>query len=89
VITVLGAAIGLLVWAAILFALTFAVYGLIRWRGGWRLAAAVPPVVVLLLYKAHSLWSLLFVPLAMLLCAYSAAVVLLHRRKANPRTPTL
>jgi len=44
--TVFAWLVGLCLWADLLFPPGLAVYALIRWRGGWRVAAAAPLVVV-------------------------------------------
>jgi hypothetical protein len=85
--------IALIVWGAILFPIVSAIYGLVKWRGSWRLASAVPLLVLFLFFApvvadwrkdptAHNLWGLVFIPLTMLLSAYSGVVVLLHRKRA-------
>ena len=76
----------LMIWGAILFPVIASLYGVIRWRGGWQLASFVPLVVMALillpmLTYPHGLWALVFIPLTMLLSAYSGVVVLLHRKR--------
>jgi hypothetical protein len=77
--------VALIVWGAILFPIVTGLYGLIKWRGSWRLAAAVPLLVLLLfapvLASPPGWWALVFIPLTMLLSAYSGVVALLHRRR--------
>jgi hypothetical protein len=85
--------VGLIIWGAILFPIVASIYGLIKWRGGWRTASAVPLLVVAAFFapmipdwvkdsSAHNLWGLLYIPITMLLSAYSGTVVLLHRKRA-------
>ncbi len=75
----------LIIWGAILFPLISGIYGLIRWRGNWRLASVVPPLVLItaimpMLFYPRGWWALVFIPLTMLLSAYSGVVLLLHRK---------
>ncbi|MDR3699399.1 MAG: hypothetical protein P4L56_07170 [Candidatus Sulfopaludibacter sp.] len=85
---VILAPVALLVWGAILFPIASGIYGLIKWRGFWRVASAVP-VLMALLFLAPILanpggwWGLVFIPVAMLLSVYSGVVVLLHRKRAR------
>jgi hypothetical protein len=80
--------VALLIWAAILFPMASGIYGLIKWRGSWRVASAVPVLAVLLflvpiLANPGGGWGLVFIPLTMLLSAYSGVVVLLHRKNVS------
>lgn len=88
------APVALLVWGVILFPIASAIYGIVKWRGSWRMASAIPLLVLFLFFapmlpgwmkdpSAHSLWFLIFLPLTMLLSAYSGVVVLLHRKKVG------
>ncbi len=85
---VILAPVAILVWGAILFPIASGIYGLIKWRGSWRVASAVP-VLTALLFLAPILahpggwWGLVFLPVTMLLSVYSGVVVLLHRRHAR------
>ena len=84
------APVAILIWGATLFPIVAGIWGLINWRGGWRVASAVPVLVVLgvlapVLANPHGWWGLLFIPLAMLASAYSGVVVLLHRRRESGR----
>jgi hypothetical protein len=85
---VILAPVALLLWAAILFPVVASIYGVVKWRGGWRMASAVPllvDVTCLALKDQVSLgfWALLYIPLSMVLSAYSGVVVLLHRKRAR------
>jgi hypothetical protein len=91
---VILAPVALLIWAAILFPIASAIYGLLKWSGGWRLASAVPLAVLFLFFapmaaqwikdpSANNLWPLIFIPLTMVLSAYSGVVVLLHRKRVS------
>jgi hypothetical protein len=86
--------VALIVWGAILFPLISSIYGLIKWRGGWRMASAIPLLVLLAFFApmvpdwmkdatSHNLWGLVFIPLSMMLSAYSGVVVLLHRKRTS------
>ena len=90
---VILAPVALLIWGGTLFPIVAAIYGLIKWRGGWRVASAVPLAVLVIFFvpmirdwmtdpTAHNLWGLVFIPLTMMLSAYSGVVVLLHRRRS-------
>jgi hypothetical protein len=75
----------LLVTGVILFPIVSSIYGLIKWRGSWRLASAIPLLVLFLFFAPllrypQNWWALAFIPLTILLSAYSGVVVLLHRR---------
>ena len=77
--------VALLVWSAILFPVVSAIYGLIKWRGSWRIASAAPLLVLFLFFAPllrypQNWWAMVFIPLTMLLSAYSGVVMLLHRR---------
>lgn len=85
---VILAPVALLVWGAILFPIASGIYGLIKWRGSWRAASAVPVLATLLLLApllAHpgGGWGLVLIPVSMVLSVYSGVVVLLHRRRAS------
>ncbi len=76
----------LIIWGAVLFPLISGIYGLLRWRGSWRLASAVPLLVLIatltpILVYPQGWWGLVFIPLTMLLSAYSGVVLLLHRKR--------
>jgi len=78
--------VALIVWGGILFPVVSSIYGLVKWRGGWRTASAVPLLVLFLFFAPmvtglQSWWALVFIPLTMLLSAYSGVVVLLHRKR--------
>jgi hypothetical protein len=86
--------VALIVWGAILFPVISSIYGLIKWRGGWRMASAIPLLVLVAFFAplvpdwmkdgtSHNLWGLVFIPLSMILSAYSGVVVLLHRKRAS------
>lgn len=92
---VILAPVALIVWGGILFPIAAAIYGLIKWRGAWRLASAIPILVLFMFFAplladwrtdptAHNLWGLIFIPLTMMLSAYSGVVVLLHRKRGRP-----
>jgi hypothetical protein len=94
-ITVSGWLVALCFWADLLFPPCLGIYALIRWRGGWRVAAAVPllvalPAAVTFLSTRHGeagadspslLW---YVPLSLVLCAYSATVLLRYLNRKLP-----
>jgi hypothetical protein len=80
----------------VLFPPFLAGWALIRWRGRWRNAAAVPLLVVVpaalsfLHFRsgwvaAGSVWPLLYVLLALALSAYSAVVLSLYSNRKPPR----
>ena len=84
--------LGLILWGAILFPIIASLYGLIKWRGSWRWVSTVPLIVLAGFFapiifdwmhdaSSHSLWGLVFIPLTMMLSAYSGVVVLLHKKK--------
>lgn len=86
--------VALIIWGAILFPVIASLYGLIKWRGGWRWASAIPLIVLAGFFapmvpdwikdsSSHNLWGLIFIPLTMVLTAYSGVVVLLHRKRAG------
>ena len=86
--------IGLVIWSGILFSPALAVYALIKWRGRWRVAAALPLVALLAFFAPmipawirdptqNNLWGLILMPLAMLLAIYSGVVLILYRRRAR------
>lgn len=82
---VILAPVALLIWGAILFPLAVAVYGIVKWRGSWRIAAAVPLVTIVFLFTPRPPgWGLIFIPFTMFLTVYSAVVVLLHRKRGTP-----
>ncbi|MGB9458218.1 MAG: hypothetical protein WCB12_19370 [Bryobacteraceae bacterium] len=93
---VLGWLVGLCIWADVLLPPGLAIYALLRWRGGWRIAAAMPLLVVIpaavSFYQSRrgggpvsSLSILLYVLLALALCSYSVVVLILYlRRKPRP-----
>jgi hypothetical protein len=94
--TVLRWLVALCFFADVLFPPCLAVYALIRWRGRWRNAAAAPllvvvPAAVTFLHFRHggaasgSIWLLLYVPLTLVLCTYSAGVLLLYSKRKPPR----
>jgi hypothetical protein len=82
-----------MIWGAILFPIVSSVYGVIKWRGGWRTASAIPLLVLVLFFapiliNPQNWWGLVFIPVTMLLSAYSGVVVLLHRKQtAAPPQP--
>lgn len=91
---VILAPVALLLWAAILFPIVASIYGVIKWRGGWRMASGVPLLVLFAFFapmisdwvkdpSAHNLWGLVYIPLTMLLSAYSGVVVLVHRKRSQ------
>jgi hypothetical protein len=92
--TLLGRLVALCFFADVLFPPCLAVYALLRWQGGWRNLAAAPllvtaPAALSFLYFRHgdsagSVWVLLYVLLALLLCAYSAVVLMLYCKR-KPR----
>ncbi len=95
VVIVIGILMAAVIWVGILSPIVIGIFGCIRWRGGWRVAAAAPLVVLVLFFAplirdwmrdptAHNLWGLLFIPLSLVLCVYSGTLVVLHRRKRTP-----
>jgi hypothetical protein len=88
------APVALILWGGILFPIVSAIYGIVKWRGPWRLASTVPLLVLVAFFApmvpdwrkdptAHNLWWLVFIPLTMLLSVYSGVLVLLHRKRAS------
>jgi len=89
---VLGWLVAVCFWADLLFPPCLAIYAAIRWRGGWRIAAAAPllvtiPAAVSFLHSPHGeaaadspslLW---YVSLSLALCAYSATVLLMYFKR--------
>jgi hypothetical protein len=82
---------GLAFWCGIVFQGAVAILGLLKWQGLWRIAAAVPLVVLVLFFApllpdwgqdpvGGNLWGLLFVPLSSLLGLYCSVLLLLRRR---------
>jgi len=80
--------------ADLLFPPCLAIYGLIYWRGGWRIAAAAPllvtiPGLAVFLHTrrgerpADSVTVLLFAVVALLLCTYSVVVLIVYRRRKS------
>ena len=78
-------------WGGLVLPVGLAAYGLIRWRGRWRVAASVPLAVLVLFFAplladwrhdptAHNLWGLVFIPVGLLLFLYSAVVLVLRWR---------
>ncbi|MGO9010835.1 MAG: hypothetical protein ACLQPN_12095 [Bryobacteraceae bacterium] len=87
--------VGLCIWADVLLPPGLAIYALLRWRGGWRIAAAAPLLVVIPAAVSfshfrrgggavNSLSLLLYVLLALALCSYSVVVLILYLRR-KPR----
>lgn len=88
------APVALIVWGAILFPVVTGIYGLVKWRGTWRTAAAVPLAILVLFFvllifdwsgdpTGRLMWGLIFIPLAMILSTYSGVVALLHRKRVS------
>jgi hypothetical protein len=89
---ILGLLIGICIWAGILLPIGMALWGLVKWRGGWRVAAAVPFAVLTAFFAplindwrtdptAHNLWGLVFIPVALVLLVYSLVVIFMRRRR--------
>lgn len=88
---VLGWLVSLCIWADVLLPPGLAFYALLRWRGGWRIAAAAPLLVEVpaAISFAHA-WRaggpvnsfslLVYVLLALALCSYSVVVLILYFR---------
>ena len=81
-------------WCGLVLPVGVAVYGLLKWRGRWRVAASVPRAVLVLFFAplladwrhdptADNLWGLVFIPVALLLFLYSAVVLVLRWRGAR------
>jgi hypothetical protein len=94
---VLGKLISLVILACLVFPIVVGIIALIKWRGGWRIAGAAPLAVMFLFCAwlvpgrmraptANNLWGFAFIPLGLVLYAYSAIVLLLHRRRGTSRT---
>jgi hypothetical protein len=82
---------GLAFWCGIAFQSAVAIFGLLKWQGRWRSAAAVPLVALVLFFApllpalgqdpvGGNLWGLLFVPVSSLLGLYCSVLWLLRRR---------
>lgn len=78
--------------ADVLFPPCLAIYALLRWRGGWRIAAAAPLVVTvpaavsfLNSWRSSSPARLLYVALSLALCVYSATVLLKYLNRKTPK----
>ena len=91
---IVGLLMTIFIWGGLLVPLGLAVYGLAKWRGGWRFAAAVPLIVSLLFFAplvpgwihdptSHNLWGLAFIPVAAVLFVYSVVVIVKHRRSTR------
>jgi len=94
--TVLRWVVGLCFLADLLFPPCLAVYALIRWRGGWRYAAAAPLLVTIpaalsfVSFRSGwvargSFWPLLYALLALALSGYSAVVLSLYCNRKPQR----
>jgi len=89
---VLGWFVGVCFMADVLFPPCLAIYALFRWRGGWRIAAAVPlavaaPAAVLFLRSQGSTSParLLYVALSLVLCAYSGILLMKYINRKPPQ----
>jgi hypothetical protein len=86
--------LGVAFWCGIAFQSSVAIFGLLKWQGRWRGAAAVP-LIALGLFCAPllpdlgqdpvggNLWGLLFVPVSSLLGLYCSVLWLLRRRNVD------
>jgi hypothetical protein len=81
-------------WGGLVLPLGMAVYGLVKWRGRWRVAASVPLAVLVLFFAplladwqhdptAHNLWGLVFIPVGLVLFVYTTVVLVLRWRVAR------
>jgi hypothetical protein len=81
-------------WGGLVLPLGMAVYGVLKWRGRWRVAASVPLAVLMLFFAplvadwlrdptADNLWGLVFIPVGLLLFLYSTVVLVLRWRVAR------
>jgi hypothetical protein len=81
-------------WGGFVLPLGMAVYGLLKWRGRWKVAASVPLVVLVLFFAplvadwqhdptANNLWGIVFIPVGLLLFVYSSVVLVLRWRAVH------
>ena len=91
----IGWVLVLAIWAGILIPPVLAVYGLLKWHGGWKLAALVPMALLLAFFGALAMrgetvtavldkWIAAFSPFALVLALYAALLLVLHRRSETP-----
>ena len=83
--------VGLAIPVGVLLPFVLAYYGVFKWHGGWRVAGVIPIVVVFAFFAplatdwardptSHNLWGLVFIPIGLLICAYSLVLVVVRRR---------
>jgi hypothetical protein len=93
-VTLVFILLGLCGWGGLLLPVGLAAYGLLKWRGRWRVAASIPLAVLVLFFApliadwlhdpaADNLWGLVFIPVGLLLFVYSAVVLVQRWRLAR------